>query len=469
MTAQIQDEPARVRLSASAVSWSLFETGRTSYSVLISIYVFIPYVAAVLVGDAVQGQKLVADLGKWAGLAAALTAPLLGATIDHMGPRRPALALLTVILAPLAVSLWWAAPDSGLSVTAIAWILAASGVLFGLCEVLHNSMLVYAARPTERPCASGLAMAFGNGTSVLLMVFALWAFMLPGVVHAPGLVPATPLFGLDVAQHEPERIMGPLIAGVLLLTAAPMLLLARDAPRTGVGLWQSLRLGARDLRGLLRVLAEAPAARRFLIARLIFADGQMGIIMFTGVFAAGVFGWGATQLMIEGLTASVFAALGGLLAGVLDTRIGPKKALILSLVATAVFVVGEIGMGPDRILYVWAYDPLIHGRPWSGPIFNTWPEIAFIACDLGVSVFVVSGLASSRTMMAQLAPAERSAAFFGLYALSGRATAWLCPMLVGLATAAFASQQLGLIPIVVLLVVGLVLLLAVPAPRALSA
>lgn len=466
MTAQTQDEPSRVRLSASAVSWSLFETGRTSYSVLISIYVFVPYVAAVLVGDAVQGQKLVADLGKWAGLAAALTAPLLGATIDHLGPRRPALAMLTLILAPLAISLWWAAPGGGLSVTAIAWILAASGVLFGLCEVLHNSMLVYAARPAERPYASGLAMAFGNGTSVLMMLFALWAFMLPGVVHAPGLVPATPLFGLDVENHEPERIMGPLIAGVLLLTAGPILLLARDAPATGRGLWTSLRLGARDLRGLLRVLAEAPAARRFLIARLIFADGQMGIIMFTGVFAAGVFGWGPTQLMIEGLTASVFAALGGLLAGVLDTRIGPKKALILSLVATAVFVVGEIGMGPDRIFYLWAYDPLVHGRPWSGPIFNTWPEIAFIACDLGVSIFVVSGLASSRTMMAQLAPAERSAAFFGLYALSGRATAWLCPMLVGLATATFASQQLGLTPIVVLLVIGLALLLAVPAPRA---
>jgi UMF1 family MFS transporter len=470
MSEAISLRPSKARpwLSASAVSWSFFEAGRTSYSVLIGIYVFIPYVAAVLVGDPVKGQHLVAELGKWAGLAAAFAAPLLGSTIDHIGRRKPALVTLSAVLIPLVAALWWAAPGgAGLGLTQVACLLATCGLLFGLCEVLHNSMLVNAADPRERPFASGLAMAFGNGVSVLLLVLVLWAFVLPNTMDAPWL-PSAPLLGLDGAAHEPERAMGPLVALVLLVTVVPMVLFSRDAPRTGHSLGAALNLGLRDLRGLIDLLREEKNARTYLFARLVFADGQVGIIMFTGVFAAGVFGWGPTQLMIEGLVASVFAVLGGLLAGVLDSRIGPKRSLVISLTATAACVIGEIGTAKDRIFYFWSYDPAVHGRPWSGPIFNTWPEWAFIGCDLGVSVFVVAGLASSRTMMAQLAPPDRTAAFFGLYALSGRATAWLCPMLVGLATAAFGSQQLGLSPIVVLLIAGMLGLAFVRAPSASS-
>lgn len=453
---------SRPRLSRGALAWSFVETGRTSYSVIVSIYVFIPYLASVLAADPVRGQQFVADVNLWAGIAAALIAPLLGATIDHLGRRKTLLVSLSLATVPASAMLWFAALGQ-LSLMHIGLLLAMVTLLFSLCEVVQNSLLVHAAQPWERAYASGLAYTFGNSASLLLMLFMLWAFVLPGSVDAIWL-PDRPLLGLDAASHEPERLAGPLSGLIILISTIPLILYTRDAPPSSLSVPQALRSGAADLRGMIAVLRAAPDARRFLIARMIFADALGGIILFTGVFAAGVFGWGARELMIEGLICSLFAAAGGLLAGTLDTRLGPKRSILIALTGFLICVIGEIGVAKDRIFFFFSYDPAINGRPWTMPLFNSWPEVTFILCDMLISVFLISALASSRTMMAELAPPGRSAIFFGLFALSGRATAWLCPLLVGLATAASGSQQIGFIPIAALAVVGMVLLFQVRTP-----
>src|ERR1700689_3029374 len=83
--------PSRQGLSVSALSWAGYQGGRDPYITLVSIYVFMPYVATVMVGDAVKGQSIIATYGMVGGLIAALTAPLLGAAIDRMGRRLPML------------------------------------------------------------------------------------------------------------------------------------------------------------------------------------------------------------------------------------------------------------------------------------------------------------------------------------------------------------------------------------------
>lgn len=455
--------PRRQPLSRSALSWSLVEAGRTSFIVLVSIYVFVPYLAAVLVGDPIRGQQLVADLSLWAGIGAGLSAPLLGVCVDHLGPRKPLLLAMSLCCVPLTAALWWARPG-GIDVTGVALILSSLSILFVLCEVLQNAMLVHAAAPDERAHASGLAYAFGNGVSTLLLLFVLWAFVLPGTVPGNWL-PQSPLLGLDRAAHEPERLVGPLVAAVLALTVLPLLFFSRDAPPTGLPLRHVVARGGHDLKKLLSTANEAPQARTFLIARMIFADAQGGVILFTGVYAAGVLGWGPMELMVEGILASIFATLGGMLAGPMDHRLGAKRSLMLSLGFTLLAILGEIAITRDRVAF-WITDPAVVGRPWSGPIFNTWSEWAFIGCDLLVSVFVVCAFASSRTLLAQLAPPERIGAFYGLFALSGRATAWLCPLLIGIATVGFGSQQMGYLPIAFMMVTGMLLLWLVRVPQA---
>jgi len=442
-------------LSRSAVSWSFVESARTTYIIVISVYMFVPYLSATLVGDPVKGQALIAQLGQWAGLAAAAVAPLVGTTVDHLGRRKRLLVVGTLLAAPLCWALWFARPG-GLGITEIAVMLAALGVLFSLTEVIHNSLIVHSAAPQEVPRASGLAYVFGSTASIVVMLLVLWAFLLPGTMQLPGL-PARPLFGLSQAAHEPERITGPLIAILLVISIIPLALFAKDAPSNDVPVGVAFRKGLGDLRGLLGLLREAPQARTFLIARMIYTDALGTFVVLVGVFAAGVLGWGPTELLIEGLVGSVFSALGGVWSSWVDPRIGSKRSLIITLIGSMVCLAIEMGLGKNHIFGI-SLDPAVVGRPWSLPLFDTWAEWIFIGCDFAFGVFSIAVTASSRTLMAELAPPGRTTAFFGLFALSGRATAWICPMLVGVATVAFASQQLGFLPVMGFFLLGTILL-----------
>ncbi len=69
-------------------------------------------------------------------------------------------------------------------------------------------------------------------------------------------------------------------------------------------------------------------------------------------------------------------------------------------------------------------------------------------------------------MMARIAPHGRMTEFFGLYALSGEATAFAAPMAVAIATRVSESQQWGMAAILIFLSVGLVGLSFVREERA---
>ena len=119
------------KLSRGAVSWSVFEGGRDPYVILMTIYIFMPYVSATMVGDPVKGQGLIAQFQQYAGWIVMATAPFLGASIDKLGPRKGWLALVTIGMVPLIAALWLAKPDlSGLSIIATMAIAMLVNVLF---------------------------------------------------------------------------------------------------------------------------------------------------------------------------------------------------------------------------------------------------------------------------------------------------------------------------------------------------
>jgi UMF1 family MFS transporter len=67
--------------------------------------------------------------------------------------------------------------------------------------------------------------------------------------------------------------------------------------------------------------------------------------------------------------------------------------------------------------------------------------------------------------MARLAPADMRTEMFGIYALTGKVTAFLGPFLFGTATLLAGSQRAGMATILVMFVVGGGLLLLVREPR----
>lgn len=449
------------QLERGAISWAIFEGGRDPYIILMTIYIFMPYVAATMVGDPVRGQELISRFQQYAGWLVMATAPFLGASIDKLGPRKRWLAGIVAAMTPLIALLWWARPDqSGLTIFATMFIAMIVNIMFAWSEVLHNSMLIRAAGLKGAHAASGLALSLGNAASVVALAFTAWAFALPGKVTW-WWVPKAPLFGLNPAMHEPERIVALLAAGILALGAIPLFLFTPDAPRTGVSVFCAFRQGAGDLWRMIKTVRHHRDAVVYLAARMFFFDGMNGVLFFFGVLAAGVMKWNALDLLITGIILSVVAVAGGQAGRWLDNRIGPKNALRLEILMTIIGLVGLLGMGPDRILYFWSYDPAAHAPLWNGPVYRTLPSLMFLLIGFINALFITAQYASSRTALTRLTPPDQTGAFFGVYALSGVATAWLAPSLVNIGTRLTHSQQGGFASIVLLLVLGWIGLLFV--------
>jgi UMF1 family MFS transporter len=132
--------------------------------------------------------------------------------------------------------------------------------------------------------------------------------------------------------------------------------------------------------------------------------------------------------------------------------------------ATLVCLLLMVSMSADAVFFVIPVEP--GARAWAGPVFETAPELAYLAASILIAISITAAYASSRTLMAQLAPKGMEGELFGLYALSGAATAWLGPMLVEHFTAAYQSQRAGFAAIALLLALGFALLLWVKPPRA---
>lgn len=446
-------------LPKGAWAWSLFQGGRDPYVILITIYIWAPYFTTTVVGDAVKGQAMIAMVSTINSIFIALTAPFLGAAIDRFGSRKPLMLATVIGMVPLIWALWFAKPDgAGMSITASLWIVGIIGVLFAYCEVIHNAMLMDAAGPRYAPQASGLALSAGNFVSVITLVFCLIAFALPSspATAAWGFVPDRPLFGLDTTTHETSRIVAPIAATLLAALSIPLFLFTPDAPHGGVRFTTALRQGAAHLWETVRSLRSEKDAAVYLLARMLFNDGMTALLIFGGIYAAGVMQWGVLELLAYGILLSIFGVLGGFFGAWLDDVMGPRDAVRLSISGALVCIVGQLGTAHDRILFFWPYDPAAHAPLWNGPVFTHLPDLIYLGIGFGVAVFVVAHYASSRTLLTRLAPPDKLPSFFGLYALSGTVTVWIGSLLVSIFTALIGTQQGGFIPIAGLLLMGLI-------------
>jgi UMF1 family MFS transporter len=305
-------------------------------------------------------------------------------------------------------------------------------------------------------------LSLGNAASVLLLVFVLITVALPGQIDLP-LLPDAPMFGLDPAQHEPSRIVTLLCAGWLIVFAIPIFRYTPDLVTTGERLGDALRHGAGNVWRTIRKLGDYRNVALFLVARMLYADGKTAILIFSGIYAAGTMSWGLIEMLAYGIVLTIFAVAGGVAGGWLDHAIGPKRAVVIEIGVTFLCLVAMVSMTATSMLFFIPVDPA--AVVWESPIFNTAPELAYMGFAIVIAISITAAYASSRALMARLAPAGMEGEVFGLYALAGSATAWLGPLLVEYFTAAYQSQRAGFGSIAILLIAGFALLLFVKPPE----
>jgi UMF1 family MFS transporter len=447
------------------LSWAVFEWARNPYVILITIYIFAPYFSTHVVGDPVRGQAIWGQINGIAGFVIACLGPLLGAIADNGGRRKPWIAAFVAIMATATFFMWFALPmDAGIGILGAAALVIIANVAFEFSAVFHNSMLPYVAPQSRLAGLSGLGLALGNLGSLLILIFMLIAFMLPGVVDW-SFIPGAPLFGLDAAAHENSRIAGPIAAVWMVAFTLPLLLFTPDVASRGANAKDAVRNGVVSVVRTVKGLKHYRNVATYLFARMFYNDGKTAVLVFGGVYAAGVFQWGALTLTIYGVVLSIFAVAGGLVGGWLDNTFGSRNAILISIGGTSLGVLLAVSITPTELFFV-PYDAASAVPVWDLPFFQTVPEIVYVTVVILVAIFITAAYANSRTMLARIAPKEKMSEFFGLYALSGTATAFLGPMLVGFATALFESQRVGFASVLLLLVGGMALMLFVREERA---
>lgn len=431
-------------LNRQEVAWSLTEAANEPYFNLVQRYVFAPYFAGTLAANAAQGASLWGYALGAAGFGIAVLAPVLGSIADSGSRLKPWLGGAGLVTFLAAAGLWFAAP--GAPLLAVALLIFVAGISAELMNQFSNAFLPVSARPEKMGLLSGLSFAISQLAGILVLLLVLAASEAP------------PAFLADV-ENGVDRLAGPLAAAAVVLFLVPFLLLGRDrAPGQGDRQGASVRQGLSDLK---RTLAEAWTDRNmrlFLIARMISADGMAVIFGFGAVLGAAAFGWEAGTLARFGLIITAFGVIGGFSGGFIDGLIGTKRLTLLGLILMGLGTASVMLTDATHLLGIPTGVPL--GVPLSTP--QEWGFMASGAIIAAGAAFAVAGM---RTLMAVLAPPQKIAAYFGLYAFVGKATAFIGPTIVGLLATATGSVRPGIGVALLFLAVSIACLWGVRAQR----
>ncbi len=440
-------------------SWGLFDWANQPVFTVITTFIFAPYFTNVMAGDPTTGQALWGYVQAIAGLAVALASPVLGAMADRSGPRKPFIFLFQAITVVGLVALWWAVPGSSgaLWLAAIALTVATIGAELSI--VFNNALLPTLVPPSRIGRLSGLGWGLGyiGGLIALFAVLIVSRPELLGIAVPEG----EALFGLSLASHAVERLTGPASALWLILFVLPMFLFTPDVPRTAPTGRGAAVGGLKQLRQTVVKLRDYRNEALFLLAFFIYNNGVSAVIAFGGVYFAATFGWGTTELGIFGIIVTIFAAIGCFAGGALDDRIGSKGTVTMALIGMAIATVGILSLTETAVLFVVETVPV----PAAGPLFGSLQEQVGLVFAVLIGICLGPAQSASRSMIGRLAPPQMLGEFYGLFALSGRASAILAPLLIGLVTQVTDSRRLGIAVVLVFLFVGIGLLLRVKENR----
>jgi UMF1 family MFS transporter len=442
----------RSSLRRRIFGWMMFDWASQPYNTLLLTFIFAPYFASAVVGDPVRAQALWGFAIGAAGLAIAVLAPILGAVADASGRRMPWIWLFSGMYVLGSGALWWAVPGAE-NVIPILLLFCIGLIGMEFATIFTNAMLPELGPREEigRISGTGWALGYVGGVLALLLMLLFLAENAAGVT----LLGRPPRFGLDPEAREGTRSVGPVVALWYVVFMLPFVLWVRERPRSNparaLPRGRIVRTALRDLGQTLRRLPARRSLAAYLGSSMLYRDALNGIYTFGGIYAAGVLGWSVIDIGIFGILAALSGALFAWIGGHADRALGPKPvivatSLILTAVSLSVILVTRESMFGVTL-----------------PPGSRLPDLSFYV--MGAVIGAAGGAlqSASRTMLVRQADPERMTEAFGLYALAGKATAFLAPVLIGIATTASGSQRIGVVPVIALFLLGLALLTWVKA------
>ncbi|WP_370322407.1 MFS transporter [Oricola sp.] len=452
MTVLVSDDtPAGGKPAVSRkgiLGWMFFDWAAQPFHTLIITFIFAPYFAGQVAANPTDGQAVWGFAAGLGGLIIAVLSPVLGAISDATGPRKPWIFGFSVLAVVGIFALWYVPPaaDQATIIFGLtAFVVALIG--FEFAAVFNNAMMPGLVSREKLGSLSGNAWALGYAGGLICLI-AMLLLMVADPEAGKTLIGITPILGLDPAQFEGDRASGPLTAIWYIVFIIPLFLFTPDAPRRE-RISGALRKGLVDLWQTIRNISKERSLFSFLVSSMIYRDALNGLYTFGGIYAVGVIGWTTLQLGVFGILASITGIGGSILSGWLDTRIGTKTVVVANILVLIFASALVISISETQVLFL----PVGEG--------SSLPDIAFYLAGALIGAAGGGLQSSSRPLLVDQSTPERVGEAFGLYALSGRATAFLAPWAIGVFTVAFDSQRIGITPILALFVIGMLFLIPV--------
>jgi MFS transporter, UMF1 family len=435
--------------------WYFFDWASQPYNTLLLTFIFGPYFAEIARGY-YMGEGLDEEAAKaaaqayWAfgltisSLVILVLAPILGAIADGTGRRLRWVWIFSVCYVVGAAGLWWVTP--GADNATLRWAVFFFGLGFiGLefATIFTNALMPTLNADAELGKISGNGFAFGYFGGLLALIVMLGFFVQAGGQSTTHLG-LEPFFGADNETQDGTRFVGPFTALWYLVFMIPFFLWVKE-PNAGAS---RVHLGAalRSVWQLVLSLRYRKSLAYFLASSLSYRDALNGIYAFGGLYASNVLGWEIGQIGIFGIIGAVAAAVGSWIGGHADRRYGPRPVIFVTVVILTLVSLAIIGLERDS-LWGLALDPASNSS-----------DTIFYICGAVIGAAGGPLQAASRTMVVRHTTPERASETFGLFALSGKVASMFSPFLVGVVTWFSQSPRMGIAPIILLFLIGLVLL-----------
>ena len=433
--------------------WYWFDWASQPYHTVLLTFIYGPFFATVAaayfmstglsetLSDA-RAQTVWSTCLTITGLIIGFGGPILGALADTSGRRRPWIWAFSALYVLGAAALWYTDPaGSNMWLMLIAFGLGFIGAEFAL--IFINAQLPGLVEDEAVGKTSGSGFAFGYLGGIIALIFTL-LFLAEGA-NGKTLIGLEPVFGLvDGTAREGTRFVGPFVAIWFAVFMIPYFLWVREShiPKRRHSFSAAMSMLGQSIRGL----GKRKSLAAFLGSSMFYRDALNGLYGFGGVYATLVLDWNITLIGIFGIVSAIAAAVLSWLGGRFDSRLGPKPVITGSIIGLILVILTIVMMDRESLYGI----PLAEG--------SKVPDIVMFTCGVIIGGFGGILQSASRTLMVKHTNPETATESFGLYGLSGRATAFMAPALIGLFTTITGSARLGVSPLIALFLLGLVLL-----------
>lgn len=395
-----------VRNKKQIISWCLFDFANSSYSAVIAAVIFPVYYATQIVGN----EAGLGDL--WWGRAVslsmaviAITSPFMGGIADYGGIRKRLLFAYTALCVSMVASFSFL--QKGMVLEGFLLIVMANiGMEGGM--VFYNSFLPQIAEKEYQGRVSAWGYAVGYAGSILSLLLAI---------------------PLVKAGHFGGTWL--MVAVLFALFSVPAFLFLPGDRKKGLRITDAATQGFRHAWNTFKEIWSKKESRRFLMAYLIYEDGVITVIVFSGIFAATTLGFRPEELIGLYLVVQITALIGAFLTAKPIDALGPKKVVTLSLLMwTGVSVI--------------AFFITTKGYFW------------IVACIAGLGLGTVQ--AATRAFFAQFIPPGHESEYFGVYSMVGKSSAVIGPLVFGYVSSTFGSQRPAILSVAIFFLIGLVII-----------